>query len=373
MRRLRPLRFRDGASDVCFEVAFMPTLTLGEIATMLNCPPPAGADRPITGVAMLAEAGPGEISFLGSDAYLKQFQATQAAAVLVSRKVHVPPESGKTVLTVDNADLAVAQILARYAPPVARPGKGVDSSAKVDASAKLAAGVAIGPLTFIGARATIGRNTVIHPGVVISDDVTIGDDCEIFPNVTIRERITLGNRVIINAGTVIGTDGFGYRWDGTKHAKIPQIGTVIIEDDVEIGSGVCIDRAKFSATRIGMGTKIDNLVQIAHNVVIGPHCIIVGQVGLAGSSRLGAGVVLGGQVAVRDHVTLGDGVTAGACSAIADDVKPRQMVSGVPAVPHRQNLRQMSAMKHLPTLLEQVRTLQSEIESLKKQMAAKSG
>ena len=347
----------------------MPKLTLGEIAALLNCPAPTGADTRISGVAMLTEAGPEEISFLGSDAYLKQFAQTRAAAVLVSKKVHVPQGSGKTILVVDNADLAVAHVLTRFAPPVARPAKGVDASAKLDPTAKLGAGVAVGPLAVIGARTTVGKNTVIHPGVVIGDDVVVGDDCEIFANVTIRERITIGHRVIINAGSVLGTDGFGYRWDGTKHAKIPQIGTIIVEDDVEIGSCVCVDRAKFSATRIGMGTKIDNLVQIAHNVVIGPHCIIVGQVGLAGSSKLGAGVVLGGQVAVRDHVTLGDGASAGACSAIAADVKPRTMVSGTPAVPHRQNLRQHAALRHLPTLIEQMREMQHEIAELKKLLA----
>jgi UDP-3-O-[3-hydroxymyristoyl] glucosamine N-acyltransferase len=182
--------------------------------------------------------------------------------------------------------------------------------------------------------------------------------------VTIRERVTIGSRVIINSGSVIGTDGFGYRWDGSKHAKIPQIGTVIIEDDVEIGSCVCIDRAKFSSTRIGFGTKIDNLVQIAHNVVIGPHCIIVGQVGLAGSATLGAGVVLGGQVAVRDHVTIGDGAMVAACAAVADEIPPKSVVSGMPALPHRQNLREQAAMRRLPHLVVQMRQLQDEIAKL---------
>lgn len=350
----------------------MPTLTLGEIASMLNCPAPAAPNLQITGLAMLTEAGPGELSFLGSDAYLKQFQQSKAGAVIVSRKVELPPGTNKIVLVVENADLAVAQVLNRIAPPIARPAKGVHPSAQVDPSATFGENVSVGALAVIGARTTIGRNTVIHPGAVISDDVTVGDNCEIFPNVTIRERITIGHRVIINAGSVLGTDGFGYRWDGKQHAKIPQIGTVVIEDDVEIGSAVCIDRAKFAATRIGRGTKIDNLVQVAHNVEIGPHCIIVGQVGLAGSCKLGTGVVLGGQVAVRDHITMGDGSSAGACSGIAGDVKARQMVSGTPALPHRQNLRQHAALRHLPTLIEQMREMQQEIEALKKQVAAKA-
>jgi UDP-3-O-[3-hydroxymyristoyl] glucosamine N-acyltransferase len=172
--------------------------------------------------------------------------------------------------------------------------------------------------------------------------------------------------VVIHAGSVLGTDGFGYRWDGTKHAKVPQIGTVVVEDDVEIGSCVCIDRAKFAATRIGRGTKIDNLVQIAHNVQVGPHCIIVGQVGVAGSARLGAGVVLGGQVAIRDHATIGDGAMVAATSGVHEDVPPKAFMSGTPALPHRQSLREQAAMRRLPDLVVQVRKLQEEVEALRR-------
>jgi UDP-3-O-[3-hydroxymyristoyl] glucosamine N-acyltransferase len=201
--------------------------------------------------------------------------------------------------------------------------------------------------------------------VCIGDQVSMGDDCELFANVVVRERITIGNRVIIHAGSVLGTDGFGYRWDGTRHVKIPQIGTVIVEDDVEIGSCVCIDRAKFSATRIGRGSKIDNLVQIGHNVVIGPDCIIVGQAGLAGSVKLEANVILGGQTAVRDHVTIGAGAMAAACSAIADDVAPKSIVSGMPAFPHRQSLREQAALRRLPDLVVQVRKLEEQVRKLR--------
>jgi UDP-3-O-[3-hydroxymyristoyl] glucosamine N-acyltransferase len=224
---------------------------------------------------------------------------------------------------------------------------------------------AVGPFAFIGARSRIGRRVIIHDGVHIGDDVIIGDDCEFFPHVTIRERVTIGSRVIIHANSVLGTDGFGYRWDGKKHRKIPQIGTIVVEDDVEIGSCVCIDRAKFSATRIGRGTKIDNLVQIAHNVQLGPHCILVGQAALAGSAKLGAGVVLGGQTAVRDHIVMSDGAMAAACSAVAEDVGPRQVVSGTPALPHRQSLREQAALRRLPDLVVQVRKLQEQLDAMK--------
>jgi UDP-3-O-[3-hydroxymyristoyl] glucosamine N-acyltransferase len=224
----------------------------------------------------------------------------------------------------------------------------------------------IGPHVFIGDGVRIGKNCVFHAGVYIGADTTIGDGCEFFPNVVIRERITIGSRVIIHAGSILGSDGFGYRWNGKEHVKIPQIGTVIVEDDVEIGSAVCIDRAKFGATRLGRGTKVDNLVQIAHNVTIGPHCIIVGQAGLAGSVTLGAGVVLGGQSAIRDHIKLGDAAAVAACSGVAEDVDPKTIVSGLPALPHRQSLREQAALRRLPDLVVQVRKLQEEVERLRK-------
>jgi UDP-3-O-[3-hydroxymyristoyl] glucosamine N-acyltransferase len=216
----------------------------------------------------------------------------------------------------------------------------------------------------IGQRSTIGDGTVLHAGVFIGDDVSIGESCQLFPNVVVRERITIGNRVIIHASSVLGTDGFGYHWDGQRHVKIPQIGTVIVEDDVEIGSCVCIDRARFSTTRVGRGTKIDNLVQVAHNVQVGPHCIIVGQAGVAGSARLGQGVVLGGQAGVRDHITIGDGAVAAARSGVVEDVDPNTAVSGTPALPHRQSLREQAALRRLPDLLVQVRKLQEQIKRI---------
>ncbi len=347
-----------------------PVITLGQVAALFGASVvPARAGVAISGVATLKEAGPSEISFLGSDAFIKQFQETKAAAILVQKNVKLPGNSPKTIIIVDDADLAISKLLDLYALPIPRPVAGVDPQARVDPTAILGDDVAIGPFCAIGARVRLGRGVVIHPHVHIGEDVTIGDGSEIYPNVTIRERITIGNRVIIHAGSVLGTDGFGYRWDGTRHAKIPQIGTVIIEDDVEIGSCVCIDRAKFSATRIGRGTKIDNLVQIAHNVVIGPHCIIVGQAGVAGSATLGAGVVLGGQVAVRDHITLGDGAMVAACAAVAEDVPPKTVVSGMPAIPHRQSLREQAALRRLPEMVVQVRKLQDELTKLHAEIA----
>ena len=344
----------------------MASVPLADIATLLGCPPPPGPAVTITGVGTLAEAGPADLSFLGSDRYLDAFDATQAAAVVVDKKVRLRPGASRPLLTVPDSDLAIARVLEFFAPPVPRPPAGVDPSARVDADRPARRGRGgRARSSSSAARSASAAAPSCTPAWYVGDDVTIGEDCQLFPNVVIRERITLGHRVVIHAGSVLGTDGFGYRWDGPRHAKVPQIGTVVVEDDVEIGSCVCIDRAKFSATRIGRGTKIDNLVQIGHNVVIGPHCIIVGQAGLAGSSTLGNGVVLGGQSAVRDHITLGDGAMVAACSAVAEDVDPKTIVSGMPALPHRQTLREQAAFRRLPDLVVQVRKLQEQIEQLK--------
>jgi UDP-3-O-[3-hydroxymyristoyl] glucosamine N-acyltransferase len=340
--------------------------TLADIAHLLSVhTPPRAPNIAITGVAVLSDAKETDLSYLGHERFLPQFAATKAAAVIVQKRVKLPPVTHTPVLVVEDADLAVARVLDLFAPPIPRPAAGVDHAARVAKTAQLGAQVAVGPNVFVGQRARIGARTVLHANVYIGDDTTLGEDCEFFPNVVVRERCTIGNRVVIHAGSVLGSDGFGYRWDGQKHAKIPQIGTVIVEDDVEIGSCVCIDRAKLSATRIGRGTKIDNLVQVGHNAIVGPHCVIIGQAGLAGSVTLGTGVVLAGQSAVKDHVTMGDRSTLGACSGVMDDVEPGVMVLGLPALPHRQMLREQAALRRLPDLIAQVRKLQEELEQLK--------
>ncbi len=342
-----------------------PRFTLADVARAAGVAVPRGSagDRPVAGVAALADAGPDDVSVVATDAFARAFTRSRAGVVLVDRKVHLPSSpAGTAVLVVDDVDAALAAVLSLFAPPIQRPPAGVHPSAVISPTARVGPGCAVGPHVVVGHRAVIGGRCALHAGVVVGDDVAIGDDCDLYPHVVLRERVTLGNRVVVHAGSVVGTDGFGYHWDGARHAKVPQIGTVVVEDDVEIGSCVCIDRAKFGATRIGRGTKIDNLVQVAHNVRIGPDCVIVGQTGIAGSAQLGAGVVLGGQTAVRDHVTLGDGSIAAARSAIAKDVPPGQTVSGMPALPHRQSLREQAALRHLPALRDEVRRLQEQLE-----------
>jgi len=342
--------------------------TLQQLADLLNVPCPSNGSLELRGVNALKDAGPNDLSVLTRDAFVKQYKLTRAGAVLAGKKLHFVPRADVPTLLVDEPDLALTKLIELLAPPVPQPDPGIAPSAVIDPTATIGENPSIAAGVVIGKRTKIGKNAQIHPGVVISEDVDIGDDVVLYPNVVIRERITIGSRVIINAGSILGTDGFGYRWDGKQHAKIPQIGTVIIEDDVEIGSCTCIDRAKFNETRVGKGTKIDNLVQVGHNVRIGMHTIICGQVGMAGTATIGNGVVLGGATAVRDHITVGDGVMAGGHAVIIEDVPAKQVVSGLPALPHRQALREQGALRRLPELLVQMRKLQEEVEKLKAQV-----
>jgi UDP-3-O-[3-hydroxymyristoyl] glucosamine N-acyltransferase len=344
----------------------MARMTLTELARLVGASVPSvGGGVELTGISSLAEATASEVSFCTDVGYVGALGSTRAAVVLVPGKLKIPEGVRTALLVVEDAELAVNKVLEHFAPPIARPAEGVSAKADVDATAELGAGCRVGAFVSVGARCRIGRNCVLHAGVVLGEDVKLGDDCELFANVVVRERCTLGNRVVMHAGSVVGSDGFGYRWDGRKHAKVPQIGTVVIGDDVEIGSCACVDRAKFAATVIGAGTKIDNLVQVGHNVRTGAHCIIVGQVGLAGSVTLGNGVVLGGQAAVRDHVRVGDGAMVAGCAGVVEDVEAKMIVSGMPALPHRQSLREQGAMRRLPELMQQMRKLQDEVEKLR--------
>ncbi|MBC7784758.1 MAG: UDP-3-O-(3-hydroxymyristoyl)glucosamine N-acyltransferase, partial [Burkholderiales bacterium] len=252
--------------------------TVQQLADLLGVPCPPHPERELHSVNSLDNASETDLSILAADKYVSQYKLTKAGGVLAAKKIRFAKRPEIATFLVDDPDLALVKVLKLVAPPIPQPASGVDPSAVISPTAVIGDNPQIGPHVSIGHRTRIGRNARLHPGVVISDDVVIGDDCILYPNVVVRERITIGNGVIINAGSVIGTDGFGYRWDGAQHAKIPQIGTVVIEDDVEIGSCVCVDRAKFNQTRIGRGTKIDNQVQIAHNVQIGQFAIICGQV-----------------------------------------------------------------------------------------------
>ncbi|MGH7175778.1 MAG: UDP-3-O-(3-hydroxymyristoyl)glucosamine N-acyltransferase [Tepidisphaeraceae bacterium] len=344
--------------------------TLAQVAALLGVSPGAGAERPVRGISSLADAEADQIAFLTDEKSLPELPGCRACAVVVSNKLQIA-EAPVPLLPVENADAAMVKLLHHFAPSVPRPAKVIDSSARVASTASIHDGCAIGPFVAIGERAKISSNCVLHAGVFIGDDVVLGEDCTLFPNVVVRERVQIGSRVIIHAGAVLGTDGFGYYWDNSRHQKIPQIGTVIVEDDVEIGSCACIDRAKFAATVIGRGTKIDNLVQVGHNVRIGPHCILAGQAGLAGSTTLGTGVVMGGQSGAKDHLHIGDGTILAACSAIHEDSPPHSILSGMPAIPHRESIKMFLAQRRLPELVGRVKQLEQELAELKKLTAGK--
>lgn len=336
-------------------------LTLAELAKVAGGVVRGPATVRVRAVAGVREAGPDEITWVSHEKYAGRLAGSRAGAVVVSAQFGETP---MPAILCEDAELGIARILAALAPDVPRPAAGVHPSAVVDASATIGEGAAIGPLCVVGANASIGNGTVLHGQAFVGANTVLGESCELWPGVVVRERCRLGNRVVLHPNVVIGSDGFGYRFSKTRHEKIPQTGTVEIEDDVEVGAGSCVDRAKFGATRIGRGTKIDNLVQIAHNVQIGPNCVLVAQVGIAGSASIGGMVVLGGKVGVRDHVELSDGVQAAACCCISKDVPAGTVVNGIPAVPNAQYLREQAQVRRLPEWSRVLKDLLKRVERL---------
>lgn len=337
------------------------TYTLAEIAKWVGGAVRGDATRRVSGISGVSEASADQITWLSHEKYARSLADSKAGAVVVSENYGPTP---MPAILVANPSVAIITILEKFAPPVPRPAAGVHPTAVVAEDARLGKGVAIGPHVVIGGNVSLGDGTVLHANVYVGDNCSLGIQCELWPGVVVRERCSLGNRVIVHPNTSIGSDGFGYQHMDGRHVKIPQIGTVIVEDDVEIGANCAIDRAKFGSTRIGRGTKIDNLVQVAHNVQIGPGCVIVAQAGIAGSTRLGRGVVLGGKVGVRDHVTLNDGVQAAACACISKDVPAGTTVIGIPAAPHEVWAREQAKIRRLPNLFEQIEALTKRIEQL---------
>jgi len=334
---------------------------LAEIAKWVGGAVRGNASTRISGVAGIEEADRSQITWLTDERFAPQLSASKAGAVLVHDRFGETP---MPALLCEKPALAIIAILERFAEPIPRPQPGVHRLACVAKSAKLGKDICIGPHVVIGESAEIGDQAVLHANVYLGDQTQLGNNCELWPGVVVRERCVLGNRVVIHPNTTIGADGFGYEFAGDRHIKIPQTGNVEIGDDVEIGANCTIDRAKFGSTRIGAGTKIDNLVQVAHNVRIGPCCIIVAQCGIAGSTRLGQGVVLGGKVGVKDHVVLHDGVTAGACTCISKDVPAGSKVFGIPAMDYEQWVRERAKVRRLPQLADQLKALIKRVDRL---------
>lgn len=334
--------------------------SLHELALYLGGKVIGDGEVRVTGLASLDDAGPGQITFLANPKYAAKVATTRAAAVVL------PPGAeghGKNVIECANPYLAFARLLTLFHVPPRIP-RGVAPGATVAESAVIGGDATIAPGVFVGDRVRLGERVTLHPGVVLYDDVVIGDDVTLHANVVVRERCRIGNRVTVHAGTVIGTDGFGYAQDGATHYKIPQIGIVVVEDDVEIGSNTVIDRAALEATVIRRGTKIDNLVQIAHNCVIGEDCIIISQVGISGSTKIGNRVYLAGQVGVAGHLSIGDNAMVGAKSGVPGTLPGNAAYSGIPAIPHREWLRSMAVVPKLPEMRKAVNELEKRLAEL---------
>ncbi len=310
----------------------------------------------ITGVEQISEATTNQLTFIGENKYIKLWEQSHASAAIVNNILNVEPGKNRALLRVADADLALALVLQLFEPGPPKCEPGIHPSAVVDPTAIINEGATISAGCYIGSRVIIGTNTTIYPNVTVLDDSSIGSQTIIWSGTVIRERCRIGNNCIIHPNVTIGSDGFGYRpsADGRRLVKIPQIGTVIIGNNVEIGAGSCIDRGKFNATSIGDGSKIDNLVQIAHNCKIGRSCVMAGQSGLAGSVTLGDGVMMGGGARVKDHVTIGDGAKLGGNAGVINDVPPGKTLFGFPADDYRKILRLWAAQKRLPDLIKQM-------------------
>ncbi len=335
-------------------------LTLKEVAELVGGRLEGPADMKISGIAPLDTAVSDELSFAVGRRYLEAARLSRAGALLVPEEL--AQELQRPMVVTDNPYAAFALVANRFLDE-GTDWFGVAPGALVGEGTVIPERCAIHPGASIGKGVKLGNEVVIHTGAVVGDGVELGDGCLLYPNVTIYPRCRLGKRVVVHAGAVIGSDGFGYAQHQGRHIKIPQTGTVVIEDDVEIGANTVIDRATLGETRIGRGTKIDNLVQVAHNVVIGPHSILVAQVGIAGSAEIGSGVMIGGQAGIVGHIAIGDGARIGAQAGVAQGVEPGAVVSGSPAMDHRQFLRISMALKRLPRLIKEFQELKKRLTS----------
>jgi UDP-3-O-[3-hydroxymyristoyl] glucosamine N-acyltransferase len=334
--------------------------TLGELARLVGGRLQGDASRPVAGVAGLADAGPADVAFVASARFKADAASSQAACLVVPEDWQ--GEAGAAaLLRVADPNRAMATIAGALCPPLPVPMPGVHPRASVAASAALGRDVHVGACAVVGENVKIGDRTRIRAGAIVADEAVIGDDCDIHSGVVIRERVRIGNRVIIHAGSVIGADGFGYLPGKAGPEKIPQLGTVEIGDDAELGACVTVDRARFGATRIGPKVKIDNLVQIAHNVQVGEGTIIVAQVAVAGSTRIGRGCVIAGQAAIDGHLRLGDGVRIAAKAGVTKDVPPGTDVSGYPAVPHREDLKHQAALAKMQDVLLRLKAIEASL------------
>ena len=318
----------------------------------------------IRGVAGIREAMPGDLTFLANSRYDAHLNETRASAVICSRE---PRVTAIPLIMVENPYLAFQRAVRIFRPDAHRPLPGIHSTAVVAPEAGLGEAVSIGPHCVVEAGARLGNRVALMSGCYVGHGAVIGDDTCLYPRVVVREDCLIGERCILHSGVVIGADGFGFAFDAGRYHKVPQVGNVVVGDDVEIGANTTIDRATTHSTRVGDGTKIDNLVQIGHNVVIGRHCIIVAQVGISGSTELEDYVTLGGQAGVAGHIKIGKGATVGAQSGVSKSVPAESVVTGYPAVQHTL-WRRLQAMIHkLPELTQRTKDLDERVAGLERE------
>ncbi len=342
--------------------------TLQEIADQIKGEVIGNPSFRIKGISPLETAQEGHLSFLSNPKYKKKAETTRASAIIVSIEARI---KGKHLIVVQNPLLALARALEMFHPEEYIP-TGISPDARIGKDCELGKNLSIFPFVTIGNHCKIGKGTRLFPGVSIGNNCTLGEETIIYSNVSIYQKSTIGSRVIIHSGTTVGSDGYGFATDQGRHYKIPQLGRVTIGDDVEIGSNCSIDRGTMDDTVIGNGTKIDNLVQIAHNVIIGEHSLIVAQVGISGSSKLGKGVIFAGQSGAAGHLSIGDHAVIAAKSAVFQDVPSKTFVAGNPAIHHMQWKKAQITFKQLPEIREELLKLKKKVEQLEEQLKKES-
>jgi len=334
-------------------------MKLRELAALRGGRRAGNPDVEITGAAGIENAKEGDITFLHD---INDIPAVAASALIVKEEIKGQTAS---LLVAGNPQFAFARALEVFYVKPYSPS-GISDRAVIGSNAKMGDEVSVHPNAYISNDVVLGPRVTLSPGVFLGEGVKVGDDSFIYPNVTIRENVKIGKRVIVHSGTVIGSDGFGYVPEKGRHYKIPQVGGVIVEDDVEIGANVCIDRATVGNTIIGSGTKIDNLVQVAHNVKIGGNCIIVAQVGISGSVQIGDWAVIAGQAGIKDHVKIGSGAIVAAQAGVTGDIPAGQIYSGTPAIPHGTSLRAQSLYSKLPEYVKRIREIEKKLDISRK-------
>lgn len=344
----------------------MTTRTLDELAALVGATLEGDGSRAVVGPAALAEAGEDEVSFLGNPRYLPLLSTTRAAGVLVDRVIQ-SPRGDLTLLRCDDPGRAFTRIIEAFAAPAPARPPGVDPSAWVDPSATLEEGVHVGPLCILEAGAVVERGAVLVARVYVGRESRVGPETVLHPGVALYPGVSVGARCILHAGCVIGADGFGFDRTEAGWIKVPQCGTVAVEDDVEIGANSAIDRGRFGATRVGRGTKIDNLTHVAHNCILEEDTLLCAQVGLAGTTRIGRGAILGGQAGVIGHVAVGPGARIGGQAGVTSDVPPGQDWTGWPARPSGEVLRAAALSRRLPELAERVHWLEKRLARLEEE------